>query len=61
MQDRVVRLLLVKPLLGARRVLGVQQRCAQTGAGFDGVVGPKTWQVVDALENEGDALLPRKN
>jgi peptidoglycan hydrolase-like protein with peptidoglycan-binding domain len=33
-------------------VKDLQQR---SNLGVDGIVGPKTWAVVDALENEGGA------
>ena len=33
----------------------VRQLQQQASLGVDGVVGPKTWAVVDALENEGNA------
>jgi peptidoglycan hydrolase-like protein with peptidoglycan-binding domain len=33
----------------------VKQLQQQANLGVDGVVGPKTWAIVDALENEGGA------
>jgi peptidoglycan hydrolase-like protein with peptidoglycan-binding domain len=33
----------------------VRQLQQQSSLGVDGVVGPKTWAIVDALENEGNA------
>ncbi len=33
----------------------VRQLQQQSSLGIDGIVGPKTWAIVDALENEGDA------
>ena len=33
----------------------VRQLQQQANIGVDGVVGPQTWAIVDALENEGDA------
>ena len=33
----------------------VKQLQQQSSLSVDGIVGPKTWAIVDALENEGDA------
>ena len=35
--------------------MAVKQLQQQANLGVDGVVGPKTWAIVDALENEGGA------
>jgi peptidoglycan hydrolase-like protein with peptidoglycan-binding domain len=40
---------------GAKTEAAVKKLQQQAGIGVDGVVGPKTWLLVDALENEGPA------
>jgi peptidoglycan hydrolase-like protein with peptidoglycan-binding domain len=40
---------------GAQTEAAVKKLQQQAGIGVDGVVGPKTWQLVDALEDEGPA------
>ena len=40
---------------GAQTEAAVRQLQRQASLTVDGVVGPKTWDVVDALENEGGA------
>jgi peptidoglycan hydrolase-like protein with peptidoglycan-binding domain len=40
---------------GAQTEAAVKKLQQQAGIGVDGVVGPKTWLLVDALENEGPA------
>lgn len=40
---------------GARTEQAVKQLQQQSKLGVDGVVGAKTWAIVDALENEGNA------
>jgi len=40
---------------GAKTEQGVKQLQQQAELGADGVVGAKTWAIVDALENEGPA------
>jgi peptidoglycan hydrolase-like protein with peptidoglycan-binding domain len=43
----------VDGVFGAKTEAAVQQLQQQARLEVDGVVGPKTWDVVDALENEG--------
>jgi peptidoglycan hydrolase-like protein with peptidoglycan-binding domain len=38
---------------GAKTEAAVKKLQQQSGIAVDGVVGPKTWSVIDALENEG--------
>jgi len=40
---------------GAKTEQAVKQLQQQASLSVDGVVGPKTWAIVDALENEGGA------
>ncbi len=40
---------------GARTELAVKKLQQQSDLGVDGVVGAKTWAIVDALESEGNA------
>ena len=40
---------------GAKTEQAVKQLQQQASLSVDGVVGPKTWTIVDALENEGNA------
>jgi peptidoglycan hydrolase-like protein with peptidoglycan-binding domain len=40
---------------GVQTEAAVKKLQQQAGIGVDGVVGPKTWLLVDALENEGPA------
>ena len=40
---------------GTKTEQAVKQLQKQSRLGVDGVVGPKTWDIVDALENEGGA------
>ena len=40
---------------GAKTEQAVKQLQQQSELGADGVVGAKTWAIVDALENEGPA------
>ena len=40
---------------GAKTEAAVKKLQQDASLGVDGIVGPQTWQVVDALENEGGA------
>jgi peptidoglycan hydrolase-like protein with peptidoglycan-binding domain len=40
---------------GSKTEAAVKKLQQQFGIGVDGVVGPKTWAIIDALENEGPA------
>lgn len=40
---------------GAQTEAAVKTLQQQHSIGVDGIVGPKTWDVIDALENEGPA------
>jgi peptidoglycan hydrolase-like protein with peptidoglycan-binding domain len=40
---------------GPKTETAVKKLQQQSGIAVDGVVGPKTWSVIDALENEGPA------
>ncbi len=38
---------------GSKTAAAVKKLQQQSGVGVDGVVGPQTWALIDALENEG--------